>query len=71
MKTSVALLALLTAAACGDSKPKEMPDAGIDAPPPFAEAMPTSMPQLIDLGGPVLAAPKVQPIFFANDALQP
>lgn len=70
MKTSVALLALLTAAACGDSKPKEMPDAGIDAPPPFAEAMPTSMPQLIDLGGPVLAAPKVQPIFFANDALQ-
>jgi len=48
-----------------------MPDAGIDAPPPWSEATPTSMPQLIDLGGPVLAAPKVQPIFFANDALQP
>jgi hypothetical protein len=70
MTKSAVLLALLVA--CGDSKqPAEMPDAGVDAPPPFAEAMPTDMPQLINLGGPVLAAPKVQPIFFANEALQP
>ena len=67
MKT-LALVALL--AACGDNLagPAETgPDA---APMPWAEAVPTSMPQLVNLGGPVLAQPKIQPIFFANDPLQ-
>jgi hypothetical protein len=64
----LAVLALL--AACGDSAVKEMPDAAVDAPPPWAEAVPASVPQLINLGGRVLDAPKVQPIFFANDPLQ-
>jgi hypothetical protein len=65
----LAVLAALLAA-CGDNV-KEVPDAAIDAPPPFAEAVPSNVPQLVDLGGVVLTAPKVQPIFFANDALQP
>lgn len=64
----LALLAVL--AACGDNAVKEMPDAGVDAPPPWAEAVPSNVPQLIDLGGAVLTSPKVQPIFFANDTLQ-
>lgn len=61
-----ALLVLL--AACGDNA--EAPDAGVDAPPPWAEAVPASVPQLISLGGAVLDHPKVQPIFFASDPLQ-
>lgn len=67
----LAVLAVL--AACGDNHvPQEMPDAAIpDAPPPWAEVVPSNVPQLISLGGSVLTAPKVQPIFFANDALQP
>jgi hypothetical protein len=64
----LAVLAIL--AACGSDPAKEMPDAAIDAPPPWAEAVPSNVPQLINLGGAVLTAPKVQPIFFANDALQ-
>jgi hypothetical protein len=64
----LAVLALL--AACGGSDAKETPDAAVDAPPPWAEAVPSSVPQLISLGGAVLTAPKVQPIFFANDPLQ-
>jgi len=63
----LAVLAVL--AACGDNV-QEAPDASIDAPPPWAEAVPSAVPQLIDLGGAVLDHPKVQPIFFASDALQ-
>ena len=68
MKKSAALLAVLVG--CGDSPRTEAPDAGVDAPPPWMEAMPASVPQLVNLGGPVLATPKIQPIFFSNDALQ-
>jgi hypothetical protein len=64
----LAVLALL--AACGDNAVPEAPDAGVDAPPPWAEAVPSSVPQLISLGGVVLDHPKVQPIFFASDPLQ-
>jgi hypothetical protein len=64
----LAVLALL--AGCGDNAVHEAPDAGVDAPPPWAEAVPSSVPQLISLGGVVLDQPKVQPIFFANDPLQ-
>jgi hypothetical protein len=39
-----------------------------DAAPPWAEAPHGPAPQLVSLGGPVLTAPKIQPIFFANDA---
>ena len=54
--------------ACGDNlRVAEAPDA---APPDagFAEAPHGSAPQLVNLGGSVLAAPKIVPIFFANDA---
>jgi hypothetical protein len=39
-----------------------------DAPGPFAEAPHGPAPQIVDVGGPVLTTPKIQPIFFANDA---
>lgn len=49
-----------------------MPDAppAIDAPPPFMEAMPATVPQLVDLGGGVLVSPKIQPIVWTGDPLQ-
>ncbi len=65
------LAVLLVLAACGDNikgQTEVGPDAAVT---PWAEAVPSSMPQLVTLGGPVLAQPKIQPIFFANDALQP
>ena len=37
-------------------------------PGPFANAFDGNAPQLVNMGGGVLATPKVQPIFFANDA---
>lgn len=61
---------LLVLVGCGDNiKGPDMtgPDAGST---PWAEAVPSSMPQLVTLGGPVLAQPKIQPIFFANDPLE-
>jgi predicted small lipoprotein YifL len=64
------LAVLLVLAACGDNI-KGPPDLGPDAAvAPWAEAVPSSMPQLVTLGGDVLAQPKIQPIFFANDPLQ-
>jgi len=65
MNKSVALLALLVG--CGDNVKQEAPDAAVDAPPPWAEAVPSAVPQLISLGGSVLDHPKVQPIFFTGD----
>lgn len=64
------LLSLALVGACGSDHHAASPDAPptSDAPPPFMEDMPSSVPQLIDLGGGVLASPKIQPIFFANDA---
>jgi hypothetical protein len=56
-------------AGCGDNNKADAPDAaGPDAPPAFAEADHGNAPQVMSGGGIVLAAPKVQPIFFANDA---
>src|SRR5262249_53196595 len=61
-------VALTVAAACGDNlAPPEM-QLPPDAPPPWAEAAHGTPPTLVDLGGGVLTAPKIQPIFFANDA---
>jgi hypothetical protein len=59
-------LALLFAVAvgCGSSDHHMGPD----APPAFQEALPASMPSLVNVGGNVLAAAKIQPIFFQNDA---
>lgn len=49
--------------------PDAPPPPPVDAPPPpFMEALPSSLPQLVNAGGAVLATPKVQAIFFANDA---
>ena len=52
------------AAACGDNEP--VPP-GRDAAPTFAESAHGPAPQVIDVGGPVLTAPKTQPIFFTGD----
>jgi hypothetical protein len=55
--------ALLFVVGCGSSDHHNPPpDAG------FEEALPANMPQLVKLSGSVLAAPKIQPIFFQNDA---
>jgi hypothetical protein len=66
--TTRSLALALSLAACSNtsSNPAE-PDAGIDAPASFQEAFDGDAPQLVDLGGGVLQAPKVQPIFFAGD----
>src|SRR5262245_7131152 len=68
--TSRILLSLWVLGACGSDHHTATPDAppAPDAPPPFKEAMPGSVPQLIDLGGGVLANPKIQPIFFTGDS---
>ena len=70
MRKPLLICPLLFAAACGDNlKVNETPDAGgPDASIGFVEAPHGSAPQLVDLGGPVLTAPKIVPIFFANDA---
>src|SRR5690242_1364030 len=73
MSIRVVLLSFLACAACGSmggAKPTpDAPPPTVDAPPPpFMEALPGSIPHLVDLGGAVLATPKVQAIFFANDA---
>src|SRR5262249_35502702 len=55
---------LLLAVGCGSSDHH--------VPPPdaaFQEALPADMPQVVKLGGSVLSAPKIQPIFFMNDAM--
>jgi hypothetical protein len=52
-------------AACGDNEIAPV------VPPPtpaFAESAHGPAPQLIDVGGPVLAQPRTQPIFFTGDA---
>ncbi|MBV8761938.1 MAG: hypothetical protein JO257_31885 [Deltaproteobacteria bacterium] len=69
MKKLAAVLFVLVG--CGDNiqgSTEVGPDAGTTA--PWKEAVPSSVPQLVDLGGGVLAQPKIQPIFFANDPLQ-
>ena len=45
-------------------------DAGVGTPdaPAFVEAPHAAAPQVVSLGGPVIASPTVLPIFFANDA---
>lgn len=57
------LVLAVAVAACGDNLP-----APNDALEGFVEAMPKSgvIPQVIQFGGPVLASPIVQPIFFAS-----
>ena len=71
MSKRLVLVTLLGCAACSPTVGAGGgPDAAppIDAPPPFMEALPGSIPHLVDVGGAVLATPKVQAIFFANDA---
>lgn len=67
---------LIALAGCGDNL-GHSPDAGgtpdaaePDAPTQFAEAPHPSQPVVMNAGGTVLAAPKVVPVFFANDASQ-
>jgi hypothetical protein len=52
--------------AAGDtSTPK--PDAEAGPPLPYPAFLPTNPPQVVSLGGPVMASPKIVPIFFATD----
>jgi len=53
------------AAACGDNEIAPMVQT---TPPPFAESAHGPAPQLINVGGSVLAQPRTQPIFFTGDA---
>ena len=66
------LLALLFAVGCGDNlAPATAPDAAMPSPPDapsFVEAKFGNAPQLVAVGGATLAHPRIQPIFFANDA---
>lgn len=65
------VVALVALAACGDhaaaTPDASDVDAPIDAPGAFVEATPSSTPTVLDVGGPVLTAPVVEPIFFATD----
>ncbi|HTR50125.1 MAG TPA: hypothetical protein VMJ10_05405 [Kofleriaceae bacterium] len=64
-------VAFAVLAACGDNiHPQETPDAAstVDAPTGFVEATHQAAPQVQSGGGPVLASPKVQPIFFSTDS---
>ena len=55
----------LVAAACGDN----LEPPAVDAPPAgFEEAPHGPPPVLVSLGGPVLTAPRTQPIFWSGDA---
>jgi len=47
--------------------PDAPPDASPDAPGPFMEAPHPTQPVVMNAGGQVLAAPRVVPVFFAND----
>jgi hypothetical protein len=67
------VLPLVLAAACGSDRAHALPDAApeVDAAPdagPFVEAPHDTPPQVVPLGGPVTAAPKIVPIFFQNDS---
>jgi hypothetical protein len=42
-------------------------DGGTDAASAFVPAVHAALPQVLSLGGPVLATPKVRPIFYADD----
>ncbi len=66
------ILVVLAVAACGDNRVEATVDAdpGVDTTPDapeFSEAPHGNVPQVVSLGGPVLANPVVVPIFFAND----
>src|SRR5258706_4254960 len=62
--------ALLAVAACGGDSSSTAPDAAapdaaVDA--GFAPATHPAAPQVTSLGGPVMTAPKIVPIFFSGD----
>ncbi|MDB5875751.1 MAG: hypothetical protein JWQ07_5193, partial [Ramlibacter sp.] len=66
------VLAALLIGACGGNDQAApdaaiVVDAGPDAPPPYTEAPHGTVPEVISLGGMVLATPRIVPIFFAND----
>jgi len=67
------VLALLVLVACGDNQhPADIvPDAPIPMPDAWVEAQHAMPPQVMNEGGNVLTAPKVQPIFFGTDGAQP
>ncbi len=73
MSRLLGIVLLVLAACSGNGDQNAAPDAAIlvdavpDA-PGFAEAPHGNVPQVVSLGGPVLATPKIVPIFFTGDA---
>ncbi|MDB4958976.1 MAG: hypothetical protein JWO36_6545 [Myxococcales bacterium] len=71
MPKSWVLAALLFAACSSDHA--STPDAGVaidaapDGPPAFVEAPHGTVPEVVSIGGSVLATPKIVPIFFTGD----
>jgi hypothetical protein len=61
-------LALILLTACGSHAHEAMPDAAPDARPADAALPRPVLPTAKSAGGPVIAAPRVLPIFFAGDA---
>jgi hypothetical protein len=61
------LFLVVLVGACGDNVVPEVITPP-DAPPPWSEAAHGTAPTLVNLGGAVLTTPKIQPIFFTNDA---
>ena len=63
---------MFAGAACSAEHSGNTPDALVpqDA-PAFVEAMPASVPQLVNMGGGVLTTPKIIPIVWANDPMKP
>ena len=66
-------LALALVTACGDNKSAATPDAAdsVDATPdsgPFTTAPHDTAPTVLSVGGPVMTAPKIVPIFFMGDS---
>lgn len=77
-KDVVVALSVLTVVACGTSSNKSAPDAAIvadgalapdasvDAALPYPAQFPAP-PNVVNSGGPLLAHPKIVPVFFSND----
>jgi hypothetical protein len=69
MVKRVVISSFVVIAACGDNSTQTGPDAGSgSASGPFLEAPHASAPFLESAGGPTLASPKIQPLFFTGDA---
>ena len=67
MVKRVVISSFVLIAACGDNTTQTSPDAAGSASGPFEEAPHATAPTLESNGGPTLASPKIQPLFFTGD----